>query len=413
MEFLATVSLMIGRVLMETFTSPLFILLFLILFLIITWQYKRLENMSAKMVNINKNRYLRSAVVSSLLGVIGGIIGTVLLVLIGIDLSSIGIMQLWIIALLLMVINPRFLCFAYAGGVLSIASLFLGYPQISIPQLMALVAILHIIESVLILVNGRFNPVPVYVQKANRITGGFNLQKFWPIPLIALISTGIAEPGAGIAMPDWWPIIKDYSGFIEGQSYTLIPVVAILGYGEVATTAAPDTRVKKSALHLLVFSIVLLFLSILSSKWPIFMIIAALFSPLGHEFVIWLGLRDEINKKPLYVNPQKGLMVMDIKPGTWGAKMGIASKDILLSINGEPVEKFFMGSECTLSRGKIVIEVLRDKELLKLSGFFSQGSELGIIMAPNQNTKMFISIGEDNIFNLVRSICRRLKITKY
>jgi len=48
-------------------------------------------------------------------------------------------------------------------------------------------------------------------------------------------------------------------------TYQILPVVAALGYGELAITCFPRERTKISACHLAVFSIVLLGLSVLAS----------------------------------------------------------------------------------------------------------------------------------------------------
>lgn len=410
MDLVLSMLMMLGRVLMETFTSSLFILIYLFLFIIITWQYKRLESLSENILERKKNLFLYSALASTLLGILGGLLGSVLLVIAGIDLKSIGILHLWIFALLLMLVNPRFLCFAYAGGLLSLLSFFFGYPDINIPQLLGLVAILHLIESMLILLNGQLNPVPVYVKKDNKIRGGFNLQKFWPIPLVALFGSGFADPGVGIMMPDWWPLLRDYGNFPVNQSYTLLPVLAVLGYGEITTTTAPARRVKKSALYLFIFSFILLLLSILSARWSGLMLAAAVFSPLGHEFVIWLGMRDEKNKKPLYVNPQWGVMVLDVKPRTPAARAGICSGDIILSINGEMINQNYALKEfLSCGWGKLNVEILRDKNKYNRIVYYKPFHDVGIITVPDRYTSKYLTLREDSIFDLARRTWQKIK----
>jgi hypothetical protein len=181
-EFVWAILVDMGRVLVNTLTSPSFLLIYLLLFGLVTWQYRRLQMMSEPLLQGRKNIYFRSALVSSLLGLLGGILGSILLVFLGVDLTEMGISQLWMVAILLMLIKPRFLCFAYAAGILSISNLLFSYPDINIPQLMGLVAVLHLVESLLILLNGSYSPFPVYIKKAGSIRGGFNLQLFWQIP---------------------------------------------------------------------------------------------------------------------------------------------------------------------------------------------------------------------------------------
>lgn len=412
METIMLLLALMGQKLAESFTTPLFLAIYLLLFVLVAWQYKRMEDMSGKLLGSARRSYLGAALVSTLLGLGGGCLASILLVLVGIDLLSIGIMYLWIVALLLMFINPRFLCFAYAGGLLSLLSLAIGYPDIDVPQLLALVAILHMAESVLILANGHLNPVPIYVKRGRRPRGGFNLQKFWPLPLIALVSIGWMDTSgaAGLAMPDWWPLIKGYSPESAHQVYVFVPVLAILGYGEITTTAAPGEKARESAWHLFVFSLVLLLLALAGSRFTPLMWLAALFSPLGHEMVIWLGMRAESNRPAYYVNPDRGVMVLDVRPGSPAAQAGLQSRDIILSVNGIPVNR---GEELTSvlkwSWQGLYLNVLRNNQPLNIKLSRPSTGPVGLIPVPDDNTPRYLAFQEDTIFLTVRRWWRRLK----
>ena len=228
--------LIMGRMIVETITSPFFLAVYLLLFTLVCWQYKRLENLSAGLIGKQAGFYLGSAIRSSLLGILGGLTGSVLLIMLGINLNAIGLAYLWVIALLLILVNPRFLCFSYAAGILSLASLIFSFPLINIAHLLALVAVLHLIESLLILLNGHNYPIPLYIEKKGQVVGGFNLQKFWPLPLLALVGMPDIYPAPGFTMPDWLPLLREYSG-ISQEGFALLPVVAVLGYGEISTTS--------------------------------------------------------------------------------------------------------------------------------------------------------------------------------
>src|SRR5690606_41661119 len=87
-----------------------------------------------------------------------------------------------LVAIALMMVHPRFICSAYAGGILSVTHLLFGWPGLSVPAIMALVAVLHLVESLLILLHGPTGATPVYVRRPDgRVVGGFTMQKFWPI----------------------------------------------------------------------------------------------------------------------------------------------------------------------------------------------------------------------------------------
>jgi hypothetical protein len=405
--FLQVLALM-GRVFLQTFTSPFFISIYLGLILLVAWQYQRLYHMSEHMVNMKLSSYLKPTLISALLGWVGAMVGSVLLVFVGIDLGSIAILPLWLVALLLMFINPRFLCFAYAGGVLALVSLFTGYPAMSVSALLGLIAVLHMIESLLILLNGHLNPVPVYIQVDHSLRGGFNLQKFWPLPLVALASAGVIGGASGINMPDWWPLLRDsHSAHV---SYMLVPILAVLGYGEISTTRTPKLAARRSALHLFIYSLLLLGLTVLSSYHYLLIYLSAIFSPVGHELVIWLGLRAEKNQVPLYVKPPAGITVLDVVSHTPAARCGLQSGDIVTGFHGQDYDDFYsLKTSLVMHYGPGHLAVVRDGKNIKLSYYSRLGEEPGIIPAPPPNTLRFLIQKDDIIFGFFRRWWIRLQ----
>ena len=411
MESILMLLALMGQKLLETMATPLFLGIYILLFALVAWQYKRLEDMSGRLLNTTRRSYLGAAVVSTLLGLAGGLLGSVLLVLVGIDLFSVGIIYLWIVALMLMFINQRFLCFAYAGGLISLLSLLIGYPDIDIAQLLALVAVLHMVESLLIVANGHLNPVPVYVKKGGHISGGFNLQKFWPMPLIALVSMGYMDMGSGgVSMPDWWPLIKGSSPQSAQQVYVLMPVLAILGYGEITTTSSPGQKARESALYLFIFSLILLLMSLASSRWAPLLWLAALFSPLGHEMVIWMGMRSERNRPSLYVKPAQGVMILDVRPGTPAARAGLRSRDIVWQVNGMAVNhQDELANILQWAWQGLQIKILRDNEPLTLHMERRKAVPAGIVTVPEDNVPRYLAFKDDTIFLTARRWWHSLK----
>jgi hypothetical protein len=410
LELVVTILIMMGQVLVYTFTSPFFLGLLGLLFLMVAWQYNRQEKLSASLIDGRPGNFMQSALRSTLLGLLGGILGSILLVFLGVDLSSISITALWMVALVLMLIQPRFLCFAYAAGVLAITNLLFGFPHTSIPQLMGLVAILHMIESLLILLNGSFHPPAVYIKRQGQLCGGFNLQLFWPIPLLALMSVGFPDvASSGTVMPQWWPLLKDYASFADHQAFTILPVMAVLGYGEICTTRTPRQASRRSSLLLFLFSLTLLLIALLSSRMPIFLPLAAIFSPLGHEVVIWLGMRAE-TRPPLYVPAERGLMLLEVVPGSSGAGAGLKSGDIILQANGGAINHYqelqeLLKNVCL----PLQLEIERAKHLFKLTWRPGKGRNIGVVPVPEPNTRAYLVWQEDRYFVMVRRIWQRLK----
>ncbi|WP_338091136.1 PDZ domain-containing protein [Pelotomaculum isophthalicicum] len=303
---------------------------------LIALQYQRMGRLRESFFHQKSGRAWADVIMAAGFGLLGGLAGSFLMVFIGLTLSGPDLIYLWPVAILLMLINMRFLCFAYSGGVLAVSSLLLGFPQVNIPQIMALVAVLHMVESILILVSGHLGAAPAFIKAAGgRVVGGFTLQRFWPIPLVVLAVAGTGAVQGVVEMPDWWPLIKpDVPGELHNLVFYLMPVVAGLGYGDVSIARSPVEKSRLSALHLGLYSVILLILAVLAEHSRAVTLAAALFSPLGHETVIYISRRIESCGEPLYVPPARGVRVLDVSPDMAAWRAGIRSGDIILAVNG-------------------------------------------------------------------------------
>lgn len=379
MEFFVTVLAEVARKYTVALISPLYILLIIF----IGWQYKRMqEGQLTASLTRHSRRYLHATLVATLAGILGGFLGSLLLILLGIDIAGLGLVYLFVLALFLMMIHPRFLCFAYAGGLLSICSLLTGFPQIQVAHVMALVAILHMVEALLIFFTGHLDPIPVYLRSGQRLVGGFNLQKFWPIPLVAVMSTGMASVPVGT--DSWWPLLQYSPGISDGIAFGLVPVLAILGYGDIATTELPVRRSRRSSLYLFLFSVTLLGLAVIGSHYPSLLFLAALFGPLGHEMVIAIGWRSERLRTPIYTPPSQGVMILDVVHNSPAAEAGLRSRDVVTELNGRsvcsPADLLFSDN---YSHAWITMTIRRGEQRLVLSTWARNHDYLGIIPVPD------------------------------
>ncbi len=335
-------TLMVLKSAVVSMTEPSFLLIFgAVLFLVYT-QYRRMAAAELQMYGTIINPPGAQLLNAIWAGLAGGAVGTVLFVFPGIALPGPGIYYIWMIALLLALIHPRFICFAYGGGLVALSSLLFGEPQINVGALMALVAVLHLVEAVLIRLQGARNVTPVYTRRSDgRVVGGFLLQKFWPLPFVALLGVIVAgelPEGAGLAMPNWWPLIGAPDASRPGLSsfFMLLPVVAALGYGDIALTSSPQAKARRTSQHLLIYSLCLLFLAALANTHFLWALAAALFSPLAHELVIYLGRYQEEKGEPVYT-AEKGAVILAVLPDSPASAMGLRPGDIIRTVNGYPI----------------------------------------------------------------------------
>lgn len=345
--------LMVNTILLS-FLTPFFWLVIIIVFM----QYRRAVAIEKKLFGQPVNNVAEQTLYSVLLGIIGGLFGSFFLLLLGISLDNIGIVYLWPLAIILFLINPRFLCFAYAGGILSISSLLLqalqplwpamgdvpllaGLMEIHLPGLLALVSILHLTEAFLILLSGHYGASPIHFKdQTGRIVGGFSMQRFWPLPLTGLWALVVAETSemfvGGISMPEWWPLLGTVMEVGGGEKvvYLMVPLVAGLGYGDLAMTSHPRQKRVKTAFHLALYSLLLSLTAVASVYYPPVIVAAALIAPFGHEFLIKMGNTAELSAPSIFRSDSDGLQIMAVIPGSPAQRAGLRAGDRLLALNG-------------------------------------------------------------------------------
>lgn len=380
------------------FANPVVDVLYLVVLGLVAAQYARVQSLEEKVYGRPRNKAFNQTLASIGLGLLGGLVASVLLVLVGVTVSDSGVGYLLPLALVLFLFSPRFLCFSYAGGLLSVSYLLLGWPRVNVAAIAALVACLHAAESFLISISGETCATPLYIPGSDgRTVGAFSLQRFWPIPLIVLFLIKVPDISAltgVISLPDWWPLVKapEVAG-IGTPVFQMMPIIAALGYGDIAISRSPREKVRSTSRHLFLFSAILLGFAIAASRLPAFQWIAALFAPLGHEAVIRVGMKDEMEREPRYVSPQSGVMVLDVFDKGPADKAGIGRGCLLTEAQG------------TLLRSRRDLEdVLKEPGDLVFSGRQSgspavrqytvrrSGAEpVGVIIAPGLGDQAFVT----------------------
>ena len=367
---------------------------------IIAYQYWQVQKQQLAMFGVPGFSVSRQVKWAMLYGTLGGLIGSMVLTLVGVNLDRMGFLYIWPLALLLTLINIRFLCFAYAGGIVAAISALTGWPDVDVPQVLALVAALHVTESFLIAISGRNGAVPIILKHGGRLVGAFNLQNFWPLPLVVLSTVAMktgALPEGVFHTPDWWPLlplgIEPPVGF--EWVYVMMPVVAALGYTDVAISSTPANRRRRSAVSLALYSLSLLTLALLAAKFTWLKLPAALLSPLGHEYLVRRDNRLEMSGMPCYVPPDQGVMVLESIDGSVARKMGVRSVDVIISFAGFSINR---GADLSyaIEWGPPVFEMIlsRNGREVRLAGNFPPGERmLGLILVPEGHEPYYVTIG--------------------
>lgn len=400
---------LISRSLPVIILDPIYLFLFGIISFIIYGQYRKLSIMQLRMFGLRRISPLRETLNSLGYGLLGGIIGSVIFVALGITLTSDGLLFVWVTALILMIINPRFLCFSYAGGIVSVIYLIFGFPNINIPSIMGLVAVLHLVEGLLIYFNGHKNPMPVYIKNNNgKVVGGFSLQRFWPLPFFAVLAS--IEPSSALdnalAMPDWWPLLQHELIVPTGMAliYMVAPVFAGLGYGDISLTSLPEEKTPRSAANLFLYSVVLLFLAVLADKFVYLEIVPALFAPIGHEWMIYRGQQREKNNKSVFTYPD-GVMVLDVYPNSPAEKMGLEAGDVILKINDVTIDgpkQLLAEMTPWIVDPQLTVKNVVTNTSTRVVQYKGKLPPLGFIPAPNPDQAVFVVMRDTPIVRRIK-----------
>ena len=407
------------QLLVLTMMSVLVEPLFWAVMALVTHQYWQMQRSQMSMFGLAGTPISRQVKWAMVYGTIGGLLGSVVLTLVGVNIERMGFQYIWPLAIFLALINLRFLCFAYAGGIVAIANALFGWPDVDVPQVLALVAALHVTESVLIAISGRYGSTPVIIKHGDRLVGGFNLQNFWPLPLVVLATVAMqsgALPEGVFHTPDWWPLLPLGIEPPVGSEwvYVMMPVVAALGYADVAISSTPEQRRRHSAISLALYSLSLLAMALLAAKFAWLKLPAALLSPLGHEYLVRRDSRMELTGIPRYVPPETGVMVLETIEGGIARKMGLRTGDIVLDLSGMPTDRGgALAYAIDWAPPLFELKVLRDGQEMLLAGRFPPGPRLlGMILVPEGHETYYVTMqsGSDGpLVRLIRRVRRYLR----
>lgn len=332
---------------LNTLKSPFYIMVLGIIY----FQYYKIGKMEKEVLGYRKSA-IGKLIISTIFGIFGGIITTVIFLYLGVAIIPKDFMYILIAAIGLSFINPRYMCFAYGGAIVSLCSLIFGYPKIQISQVMSVVAVLHIVESLLILLDGSKSKLPIFIEAKDQLVGGFNMNRFWPIPFVIFIGDGWIQP---------------------------ITLVAILSYGDYSISSYPQKKIIKTSMALLIYSLILLYIS----KTTEYFFLPPLFALFGHEYIILRNKKAEDRKDPLFKSPNRGVKVLEIIPNSIAYKLNIRMGDILLKINGVEVNNNKdLEDIMTIRTNKIIVEFFNIKSGLTIKRYYGKRKSLGLIIVP-------------------------------
>jgi len=338
-------------------------------------------------------------------GIAAGLIASLLLAGTGIRLETGTIVLLWGLSLGLLFLRVRFLCLAYSAGILGLLHLVLphlpgwgenaGYDWfyravdgVDLPSLFVLVAVLHLLEAGLILFQGDRLATPLFIEsKRGKIVGSYQLQGFWPVPLVLL--TPVASGGVGLP---WEPLL---SGNWQAVQWDFLVFPAIIGFTGMTLSRLPKAKLRQTARLLTLYGAVLLIGAVVSAFWTPFGWAAAILSILLHEAVMAYGDRLENLRSPFYVNGSKGLTILAVLPGSPAAAAGLGVGEVVHKVNGVRVQtKEELHEALRLNSAFCKLEVLNlegESKFVSRPLYEDEHHQLGIVIAPDDDAPYYVA----------------------
>lgn len=375
--------------------------------------YARQVALERRLFFVRLRSVWRETLHSVLMGAGGGLAASALLVGLGVVVHPHTLAVLWGVALVLAIARFRYLCLAYAGGIVGTAaslaqlapSAFAIPPlaplgrfllQVDVPSLAALVAILHLVESVLVFLHGGNRATPLFLRSPRgKLVGGYTLQRLWLLPLIVVVPAA----GGGGGGPEWWPVFG--SG---ATSWTVAGLPALIGYSDVALTRTAQEKARHAAGWLLAYSLILLALAGWARVWLPVALLASTFAAVGHEALIRFGRWQERGRPALFQHDAEGLCVLAVLPGSPAEAMGIVPGDRLRRVNGVEVRtRLDLHAALSRNRAHCRLEVLDQNgevRLVQRTVYATDHHQLGIVLAPDEDAPYYVEVEDTGLFGL-------------
>jgi hypothetical protein len=376
---------------------------------IIILQYRRQIVLERKLFHTRLHSIVHESWRMLLWGWVCGLAASTLMVFIGASVPMSSLYLIWVISLLLLLFRVRFLNLAYAVGILGILHsvvtyfpvlleqasfqwLFEPLKQLHVPSLFVVVGILHLMEAILIRLQGLRMASPTLVEgKRGKIVGGYQLQSFWPVPLFLLVPSA----GGVLDLP-WKPLFASgLDAAASGGGWGFIALPVILGFTEFTQTRLPIDKIRRSSSLLLLYACIILISAILSYYWNVLIVFASLLSIILLEVLVKYSVWEEAGRSPLYVHNEQGMKILAVLPHSVAAELGLTAGEIILKVNLKSVhtkQEFHLAMQVNPAFCRLeILNLAGHSKFVTKAIYAGDHHQLGIILAPDAETIDFVA----------------------
>lgn len=406
-------------------------LIFLLISLIIMLHLKNRKTVVMQKIILggSVNSSIELTLSQLVLGVIGGSIGSLILTSLGVVFKqNSAITYLLIISILLAFIKPRLICFSYSGAILGLISIMFKVLSSFIPQisnstifdidilyLIVFIGVFHIIEGVLVIIDGDRGAVPVFTNKDGKILGGYALKRYWVLPIsimfaVAMDNSPLSYITESIKNPDWWSLIKSPAGLalIGTSIISIVPFYTILGYSSITFTRSKREKAISSGSYILIYGIILTIVAQVARVGILGEILSIAFAPFAHEIMLRIQIKNEEKRKPKFVSDEEGLIILEISTESQVKEFGVNIGNKLLSINDKNINS--EAEAYSTLKENLYNAILKIKDsngiIREIKFRHNRNSRLGVLLVPRNVDKEDIIPVDDNSFKSVLDTLR-------
>jgi hypothetical protein len=409
-------------------TEPYLLIVLVILAFVLHRKNTQTVAMQKMIIGEKVNSSFELTISQIVIGIFAGTLASIIMSYLGIvfDQSS-AVDLVFLASIVFMFFNPRFICFSYSGSIIGLLSVFLAmassyfkipdldFLNIDVVSLMSMIAVLHFIEGILVMIDGKTGSIPIFTSKNGKIIGGFALKRYWIIPIaifLAIQTKSISYYSwQVVSMPSWWPVLKGQtlSGILNNVVLILMPFYAVVGYSSVTFTKNTRQKSFMSGIIIMTYAVVIFILAQLASVNLFFKIFVLIMAPVAHEGMRIIQTYFETTGTPKYISSSDGIMVLAVAPNSPAHEMGIKSGDLLVEINNIKVESedkiIEILNECSNFIWLKVKRVTGDFEQLTYNKMNSE-KRLGIVFVPRNVPKnsMVVKLNKNKFSDILDKI---------
>lgn len=351
------------------------------------FRYRAQIAVERRLFGVRLHRFGRLAARTVLEGAAVGVAVSGAAWLFGVRLPAVACVAVWICSIAGALVRPRFACVAYAcAGVGAAHAVATALPSagmagvwpdvlremrsIDMASLLALVALLHAAEAVLVAAGGAKTATPLFLMgRRGKVVGGFAMQRLWAVPLVLAASPS------------------------QGWGATWMPFPVLLGYAERTTADLPARKARRSAVRLASYALVTGGLAAATAFWrsPAVGLATSLAAAVLHEALIRLSHREERLRAPLFVHDGRGVRVLAVVPRSPAEELGIRTGEVICKVNGMAVRDrrglyAALWSNPTLCRLE-VLDAQGQVRFLQRPFYAGEQHQLGLVLCPDEDAQ--------------------------